>query len=218
MDAVFQKDNHVIIIEMESEKSESSMIKDYQYLYRKAGKRFDTGENYTSKHTTLIIFNNFRHEAINNLEMSHYTFKDEHSDSIISDIESFEIYLPTFEKKCYHKYDDVDKRLVLFNCKSFLEMRSLNTNSIDLKIIEELERLSMDEDFRDEYDYENVQRKLRNSAKIEGYQEGFDLGKEEGLKERNIEIAQSMLTKGITEEIISDCTGLSLEEVNNLKK
>lgn len=159
MDLVFQKGNHVIILEMESEKSESSRIKDYQYLYRKAGKRFDRGENYTPTYTTLIIFNNFRHESIHNLEMSHFTFKDEHSNSVIQDIESFEIYLPTFDRKCYDKYEEVDKRLVLFNCTSFEEMRGLNTSPIDLKIIEELERLSMDMDFRDDYDYENVQRK-----------------------------------------------------------
>lgn len=228
MDLVFQKDNHIIILEMESEKSESSRIKDYQYLYRKAGKRFDSGNNYIPTYTTLIIFNNFRHESIQNLEMSHFTFKDEHSNSIIQDIESFEIYLPTFDRKCYHKYDDVDKRLVLFNCNSFEEMRSLNTNPIDLKIIEELERLSMDTDFRDEYDYENVQRKLRNSAKKEGYQEGFDLGMEHGMEvgmeagmeagllESKIKIAKNMIVREIDIKTISECTDLTLQEIESL--
>ena len=233
MDLVFQKDNHVIILEMESEKSESSRIKDYQYLYRKAGKRFDRGENYTPTYTTLIIFNNFRHESIHNLEMSHFTFKDEHSNSVIQDIESFEIYLPTFDRKCYDKYEEVDKRLVLFNCTSFEEMRGLNTSPIDLKIIEELERLSMDMDFRDDYDYENVQRKLRNSAKIEGYQEGFNLGMEAGMKtgiengmetgietgmrDSKIQIAKNMLVKKININTISECTGLAIQEIENLK-
>lgn len=233
MDLVFQKDNHVIILEMESEKSESSRIKDYQYLYRKAGKRFDSGDNYTSSYTTLIIFNNFRHESIHNLEMSHFTFKDEHSNSIIQDIESFEIYLPTFDKKCYDKYDEVDKRLVLFNCTSFEEMRSLNTSPIDLKIIEELERLSMDMDFKDEYDYENVQRKLRNSAKKEGYQEGFNLGMEAGMeagiengmatgietgaRESKIEMAKNMIHEDMNFTTISRITGLPLTEIEKLK-
>ena len=233
MDLVFQKDNHVIILEMESEKSESSRIKDYQYLYRKAGKRFDRGENYTPTYTTLIIFNNFRHESIHNLEMSHFTFKDEHSNSVIQDIESFEIYLPTFDRKCYDKYEEVDKRLVLFNCTSFEEMRGLNTSPIDLKIIEELERLSMDMDFRDDYDYENVQRKLRNSAKIEGYQEGFNLGMEAGMKtgiengmetgietgmrDSKIQIAKNMITEGMNSITISRITGLTIQEIENLK-
>ncbi|MCM1444755.1 MAG: hypothetical protein NC096_05615 [Candidatus Amulumruptor caecigallinarius] len=67
----------------------------------------------------------------------------------------------------------------------------------------------MNDKFVDEYDYENVQRKLRNSAKIEGYEEG----KKQGITE----IAKNMLREGSKIEFVSKVTKLSIEELNELK-
>ena len=40
--------------------------------------------------------------------------------------------------------------------------------------------------------------------------------KNDGIKQRNIEIARKMLEKGSDISFISECTGLSIEEINNL--
>ena len=175
-DLLLYKEGHLVIIVMQTSSTNSARIKDYQYLFRKASRRFDQGEKYTEKKTTLIRFCNFRHKEIKKLELSYYVLKDLYSDSIISDIESFEIFLPTFSKLYYNRYDEIDKRLVLFNCKSYEEMESLTTNSYDIKLIQELRRLSMDNEFIDHYDFENVQRKLQNSIRDESYQEGIIKG------------------------------------------
>ena len=42
-------------------------------------------------------------------------------------------------------------------------------------------------------------------------------GKEEGLKEKSIEIAKNMLKKGLDVNLISELSGLSVDEVNELK-
>jgi len=41
-------------------------------------------------------------------------------------------------------------------------------------------------------------------------------GKQEGKKERNIEIAKNMLAKNSDVQFISECTGLSIDEINKL--
>lgn len=44
----------------------------------------------------------------------------------------------------------------------------------------------------------------------------FDDGKAAGKQEAKLEAAQNFLVKGITPEIISECIGLPLEEVQKL--
>ena len=63
----------------------------------------------------------------------------------------------------------------------------------------------MNNEFRDEYDYENVQRKLMNSMKNEGYED------------RAIEIAKAMLRENIDINIIIKCTGLTKKQIEEIK-
>ena len=65
-----------------------------------------------------------------------------------------------------------------------------------------------------------------HDARKAGIREGMALGEAKGEKkgrlagERNakFETARNLLKKNISAEIIAECTGLSLEEVNSLKK
>lgn len=57
----------------------------------------------------------------------------------------------------------------------------------------------------------------RKEGMLEGRKEGMLEGKREGKNEAQIEIAKNMLNKNFTIEQISELTGLSIEEINNLK-
>ena len=86
------------------------------------------------------------------------------------------------------------------------------------KAINELEKLSNDERIIGLYDKEKVARKTLNtqlkSAKLEGIEEG----KLEGKIEGKIEIAKLLIEKNnMTLEEISEITGLTKEEIENLK-
>ena len=56
------------------------------------------------------------------------------------------------------------------------------------------------------------------SAKERGRQEGREEGREEGALEKAIETAANFLKLGISEEIVANGTGLSIEKVSELKK
>ena len=68
-------------------------------------------------------------------------------------------------------------------------------------------------------DYEESLKNLRdlgnvlNTAKEEGRKEG----REEGERKRSFEIARNLLQAGIAEDVIAATTGLSIEEIRNLK-
>ena len=72
-------------------------------------------------------------------------------------------------------------------------------------------------------DYEESLKNLRdlgnvlNTAKEEGRKEGRKEGREEGERKKSLEIARNLLQAGITEDVIAATTGLSVEEIRNLK-
>ena len=103
----------------------------------------------------------------------------------------------------------IEKRLLLFGATSYEEMRRITSNPEDLKVIEELERLSMDDYFRYMYNEKEVNERLMNSR----YQEGIN----DGTKERNIEIAKAMLQDEVPSDSISKYTNLSINEIELLK-
>ena len=63
-------------------------------------------------------------------------------------------------------------------------------------------------------------------AKENGYSSGYDSGKSEGYSsglndgesKKSIEIVKNMLKKNMSIEDISDVTGLTIEEINNLRE
>ena len=64
-----------------------------------------------------------------------------------------------------------------------------------------------------EYDRELVNRTMMSSLKKEGYEGGYSAGKQQ----EKIEIAKKMLSKNTNIDFIVECTGLTIEEINNLK-
>ena len=74
--------------------------------------------------------------------------------------------------------------------------------------MEELERLSENDEFRVLYDAEKMRRKEINSARLDGY--------DDGAKEKGIEIAKKFLKNGVSPDIVSESTGLNEDEINNL--
>ena len=57
-----------------------------------------------------------------------------------------------------------------------------------------------------------------HDARKAGLKEGMEKGLLAGERKKAIEAAKKMLKKNISAEIIAECTSLSLEEVNSLKK
>jgi len=88
-------------------------------------------------------------------------------------------------------------------------MRDKTNNPKDIEIIEELERLVMNENFIYDYDHEAVQKKIENSIRNEGIQEGIITGR----KEEKTGIVKNMLREKISISTISKCTGLSNKEI-----
>ena len=66
--------------------------------------------------------------------------------------------------------------------------------------------------------YETDRKIEMNGARKEGLEEGLKEGLKKGKIEEKINIAINLLNYGIDEKTISFSTGLTIEEINNLKK
>ncbi len=73
-----------------------------------------------------------------------------------------------------------------------------------------------DEEMLIYYDKEQYELAMRNGEITLATERGIEQGIEQGAKEKSIEIAKNLIQKNIDIKIISDSTGLSIEEIQNL--
>ena len=108
------------------------------------------------------------------------------------------------------KHNNVSKEL-----KQFLDY--VNTQKTTDVFTERIEEKVKFVNKRDRRILMSFQEDL-NDAKKAGIEEGFLEGKASGLKNEKIAIAKTMITKNFENELISDITKLSLDEIIELRK
>ncbi len=91
-----------------------------------------------------------------------------------------------------------------------------------------IEEVNQDPEFREYMSAEEDARKIMNSLKKEykeeglkeglkeGLEQGIEQGIEQGMKYEKIEIARGLLKNNVDMKIISDSTGLTIEEIENI--
>ena len=221
LDILLKKDNDFIIIEMNKNADKRTLLKARKYLYAVAGGGLVEGEDFKKMRTILINFNNSKYKNDKEAISVGYDLRNEKYNDVIDEIKIYDIYLESLENVRYNGGNEKETYLAMFRAESFEEMRNIaNGNKEALKVVEELERLSENDEFRILYDAEKMRRKEINSARLDGYDDGYNngygSGYDAGAKEKGIEIAKSFLKNGVSPNIVSESTGLSAEEVNKL--
>ena len=204
----------VISIEMNQFPSEETKYKDRLYVYSLLAKSLNSGEDIKKKKVIQINFNKEKHPYVSK---GSFYLMDKVTNREIKDFEIYEVYLENYKGIRYNGDNKEEAYLSLFTANSYEELREIAGDDKEaLKIVDELERLGLDDKFGLAYDNELMQKKMINTARSWGYDDGKADGLEEGAKAKEIEIAQIMLkTKEPLEKIVK-YTGLSEEEINNL--
>ena len=86
-----------------------------------------------------------------------------------------------------------------------------------MKAVNKIEELLMDPKFAGAYDVEERRAFDMEDMRLTGIDEGKAIGLNEGKREKQLEIAKNMLKDIDDYQLISKYTGLSIEEINNLK-
>ena len=129
-------------------------------------------------------------------------------------IESYHIDLEKLKKECYtnSEINELEKYLKMFIATEESELESLRSDEIMNDAINELERISMDENIIGLYDAEEIERKVRNTQLKGAKLEGIEEGKKEGINQ----VAKNMKNMGMDLEDISKATGFTIEEIEKL--
>ena len=202
----------VISIEMNQFPSEETKYKDRLYVYALLAKSLNSGEDIKKKKVIQINFNKEKHPYVSK---GSFYLMDKVTNREIKDFEIYEVYLENYKGIRYNGDNKEEAYLSLFTANSYEELREIAGDDKEaLKIVDELERLGLDDKFGLVYDNEVMQKKMINTARSWGY----DDGKEAGAKAKEIEIAKNFLKDGIPIEVVSKNTGLSVEELKELEK
>lgn len=223
LDILLKKENDFIIIEMNKNADKRTLLKARKYLYAVAGGGLVEGEDFKKMRTILINFNNSKYKNDKEAISVGYDLRNEKYNDVIDEIKIYDIYLESLENVRYNGSNEKETYLAMFRAESFEEMRDIaNGNKEALKVVEELERLSENDEFKILYDAEKMRRKEINSARLDGYDDGYNngygSGYDAGAKEKGIEIVKNLLNIGTSNEDIMKVTGLSVEELEELKK
>ena len=202
--------NHILSIEMNKDYYETQIKKNSDYRAKVIAESLKSGESYkTQKQVIQINFDNYHKYKGKKLI---YEFKMLEINTLEEEYEgeSISYHIDLKNLKDYNKDSELRQLLELFISENIDKLRGIDIMD---EAINELESLSQDENIIGLYDAELVQEKLDKSIR----DEMMDRGIKQGIEQRNIEIAKNMLKDNNDIDKISLYTGLTIEEIKNLK-
>ena len=127
----------------------------------------------------------------------------------------FHVNLKNLDNSCYN---ESMKYFKFFTLDKISDLENLvEGDEILMHSLEELKNISNDSILMDDLERRELEEYCRKIDLEEAKNEGIDEGKKLGVTESKIEIAKKMLDKNSEISFISECTGLSMEEISKLE-
>ena len=205
------ENNNRIILEMNQYPSKSIFEKNTSYAFSIASETIPKNSKKYPK-VILINFDNFNmfdtKEGILNFKL-----RDEYGHIETEQYHSIHLVLENIIDKQYNVDNEIQKIVKLLKCRTIEEMEEkFKGDEIYMAAIRKVSELSTDPNFVGYYDKEEAIKWDLEDMRETGYDEGIV----DGEKNKQIEIAKSMLQENISKEVISKCTGLTIEEINTI--
>ena len=207
-------DNNRIIVEMNGSYDKNIFNKNSQYAFSLINETTPSNKRYSK--VILINIDNFNKLKTKKCILT-YKIRDEEGNIETEIYNSIHLVLENIVNKMYNK--NIDERIIKF-CR-FLKMTKLEEMEERYKgddeymaAIRTVAELSTDPEFVGYYDLEEAHKQDIIDAKETGYDEGIT----QGISQRNIEIAKSLLNTNMTLEEIARHTGLTMKEIVKLKQ
>ena len=219
-DLIIELEDSVINLEMNNHYYKKLNKKNNIYLFKIV--------SLSDKSVTIQInINNFRSK--DGQVIKRYTLKDDEGkeeDEI--GLIKYDIYLENIKEKYYNndKLTKLEKYMLMLKLRKREELLEVSKGDKNMsEVYKKLDDLSKDKYYALLYDeeekkaYENkcILEDAIEDAKENGYSSGYDSGYDSGKSDGISNIAKNMLKKNMSIEDISDVTGLTIDEINNLK-
>ncbi|WP_206193860.1 Rpn family recombination-promoting nuclease/putative transposase [Brachyspira hampsonii] len=225
------KDNKKIIIEIQLSGNIDFVKRIYYYISKNIVSELNENESYDIISQVISInFVNFNMDFYDEGK-AHRCFKliDTQNHNVSLDIIQMHIIeIPRFIKILNNSNtDDIKKNKILswiefFTVKDLEEVKDKlkEVNGIMPKVIDKYERFISSKEEMEVYNARDAflygQTLMLKREREEGIKEGIEKGIEKGIRENQILTAKNMKNKNMDINLISELTGLSIEEVEKL--
>ena len=217
----------VFIVELQKYWSDDWFKRCVSYASRAYDRQNRRGEGYNVPPVYLIglmdvPINHPDKEFWRDKYISEYTFREKESHDLLAEtIVIIFAEMANFSKTEAECLTETDQMLyVLKNIGRLIEQPSWLQKEVFDRIFTGCEIAGFNEDKRIIYEQEMYDERKRrsemNTAIRMGREEGRAEGRVEGIKEAKLETATNMKARGISDDIVAECTGLSIELVRSL--
>ena len=222
VDALVQIKGKIIGIEMNSIDYVGLRTRNMAYISNIYSSYTEKGEEYSEEELILQInltygmMNKREKEEIDKKDIREYYVQDKEGKKYVKNLKIIEINMDYF-MKIWDNKDESEiekyKYLIMLDLNEE-ELKKLSKDKVVHEYMEKLNSLNKDPKFKKLMTEEEDRRKYENTIKKNAKEEGIT----EGENKRNIEIAKELLKNDtLTIEYISSVTGLTKEELDNLK-
>ena len=223
-DVIVTLDNMRINVEMSINNKNINIIKNQTTAFKLAGNSYKSGDGYKKTHIFYqICIENYDlyHNDLLVTEVNLVDVSSGNYEIVNNFYKEFHVNLNNLPKECYNG-DERDKYIKLLTLNRTNDLRVLSEgDEIMEDAVKKIVSLSNDPNFISELEKQQIEEYARNyaleKAEERGKQIGINEGKQAGIHERNIEIAKKMLSKDSDINFISECTGLSIQQINELR-
>ena len=213
----------VFIVELQKYWSDDWFKRCVSYASRAYDRQNRRGEGYNVPPVYLIglmdvPINHPDKEFWRDKYISEYTFREKESHDLLAEtIVIIFAEMANFSKTEAECLTETDQMLyVLKNIGRLMEQPTWLQKEVFDRIFMGCEIAGFNEDKRIIYEQEMYDERKRRSEMNTAIRMGREEGRAEGIKEAKLETAKNMKARGISDDIIAECTGLSIELVRSL--
>ena len=231
-DALVYTNNKKIEIEVNNNIKDYTRARNMAYISDIYASNTLKGEIYTEEIDIIQI--NLTYGMKDSEKYRIYKIQDKYLKEYVKNLYIYEINMDYYKEIWYtNSEEEIEKnKYILMLDLNKEELKKLEKISKDERVgkyMEEIERLNEDIEFRRFMSEEEDLKKQYNTeiylatkkgiekGIIKGKKEGIIEGKEVGKKETETNIVKELLKQNVSIEIIMNATGLSKEEIENLK-
>ena len=218
VDALVYTGNKKIEIEINSQNKDYLHTRSTAYICNIYQSNANVGDTY-NEDTDIIQVNLTWGLGRNNDEMKIYKIMNEKGELYVKNFIIYEINMDYYDKIWYSKNKEEIKKnqyMIMLDLDK-KELENMPKDDIVDKYITNVTIVNDNPEFQKYMSEEEDKKKIQNSLLSEARENGINDGISKGASQEKVNIAKNMLNKNISIEDISDITGLSIEEIENIK-
>ena len=223
VDAIVHTGNKKIEIEINSQNKDYLHTRSTAYICNIYQSNANVGDTY-NEDTDIIQVNLTWGLGRNNVEMKIYKIMNEKGELYVKNFIIYEINMDYYDKIWYSKNEEEIKKnqyMIMLDLDK-KELKNMPKDKIVDKYITNVTIVNDDPEFQkymsEEEDKKKIQNSLLSEAKEEGISQGISQGYTSGINDGIKQTAKNLLSMNMPIEDISKATGLSIEEINKLRK